>query len=316
VTTRKAGGTAVRKPSRPAKKAISPASTKWEVSGKPGVALDDALAQPLVALEAALGMPVWLLVQNATRASLDYQVLTTFLEDRDLLKKGEPIAVVIDSPGGYADMAYRIARIFCRHAGGFTAVIPRYAKSAATLLTLGADKVIMAHDAEIGPLDVQIYDEEREQRGSALDEIQALEQLHQVALQQLNQNLTLMRFITRRRYDTVLPHASKLVSDMMAPLLDKIDTVHYAKQSRLLAVAEEYALRLMSTRLGKSEARKVAEKLVKGYPEHGFVIDRREAKTMITLEEHSDDTDALLRKIENYLWDNELTLYGKLKEMT
>src|SRR6185369_3156760 len=148
-----------------------------------------------------LKMPIWLLLHNDDRTSLmDWRVLRAVLAARDEMA-GQRVALVIDSPGGYADMAYRIARTFCRHSGGFTAVIPRYAKSAATLLTLGADDVIFAHDAEIGPLDVQIYDQEREERGSALDEIQALEQLHQVALKQLVQNLTLMRTITRRRYD-------------------------------------------------------------------------------------------------------------------
>jgi ClpP class serine protease len=30
-----------------------------------------------------------------------------------------------------------------RHCGGFVAVVPRYAKSAATLLALGADEIIL-----------------------------------------------------------------------------------------------------------------------------------------------------------------------------
>jgi membrane-bound ClpP family serine protease len=167
-------------------------------------------------------MPVWLLLHNDERsgALMDWDVLRAFLEARADLA-GQRVALVIDSPGGYADVAYRIARTFCRHAGGFVAVIPRWAKSAATLLTLGADEVIFAHDAEIGPLDVQVYDQEREQRGSALDEIQALEQLHQVALQQLNQNLTVMRLITRRRYDVVLPHASSKRHDDSAARQDR-----------------------------------------------------------------------------------------------
>ncbi len=49
--------------------------------------------------------------------------------------------LVIDSGGGYAQAAFQIANLFRRHAGGFTAVVPRYAKSAATLLTLGADEI-------------------------------------------------------------------------------------------------------------------------------------------------------------------------------
>jgi hypothetical protein len=257
-------------------------------------------------------MPVWLLLHNDERLALmDWRVLRAFLDSRDAMAD-KRVALVIDSPGGYADIAYRIARTFCRHSQGFTAVIPRWAKSAATLLTLGAQDVVFGHDAEIGPLDVQVYDQEREERGSALDEIQALEQLHQVALEQLNQNLTMMRFITRRRYDVVMPHASKLASDMMAPLLDKID---YAKQSRLLAVAEDYAVRLMMPRLTRQRAREVAERLVKRYPEHGFVIDRKEAGEILNINEHSAETESTLRRIEQYMWDNEkVEAFGLFKE--
>lgn len=311
-------GAAHKSPVRSAVNGQSPtAKREWVVSSRPEYVIPEALADPLVALEDALDVPVWLLVHNGRDALLDWNVLQAFLDARDLMDSDEHVALVIDSPGGYADMAFRIARILCRHCDGFTAVIPRWAKSAATLLTLGASEVYMAKDAEIGPLDVQIYDEEREQRGSALDEIQALEQLHQVALMQLNQNVELMKQITRRRYDVVLPHATNMVAQMMAPMIDKIDTVHYAKQSRLLAVAEEYALRLMSARMGRNEARRIAERLVKGYPEHGFVIDRKEASAMIGIVDHSDVIEHQLRLIETYLYEHhEVTLFGRLKEKT
>lgn len=298
-------------------KAKAPAAAKtFATSHRPKQALDPRLAEPLNDLQEQLKMPVWLLLHNDERmALLDGRVLGAFLHSRDALGP-KRIALVIDSPGGYADIAYRIARIVCRHSEGFTAVIPRWAKSAATLLTLGADEVIFGRDAEIGPLDVQVYDQEREERGSALDEIQALEQLHQVALAQLNQNLTMMRLITRRRYDVVMPHASKLASDMIRPLLDKIDTVHYAKQSRLLAVAEEYAIRLMTPRVPRQRAREIAERLVKRYPEHGFVIDRNEARDILNIREHSDETEATLRQIEQYMWDNDkVEAFGLFKEM-
>jgi hypothetical protein len=297
-------------------KPTSDAPKVWTTSYRPETPLDPQLAEPLLELQEQLKMPVWLLLHNDERmALLDWRTLRAFLQSRDEMA-GKKVALVIDSPGGYADVAYRIARTFCRHSDGFTAVIPRWAKSAATLLTLGAENVIFGHDAEIGPLDVQVYDQEREERGSALDEIQALEQLHQVALEQLNQNLTMMRMITRRRYDVVMPHASKLTSDMMAPLLDKIDTVHYAKQSRLLAVAEDYAVRLMTPRVPRQRAREIAERLVKRYSEHGFVIDRKEAAEILKISAHSDDVEATLRRIEQYMWDNEkVEAFGLFKEM-
>lgn len=132
-------------------------------------------------LEAGLERPVWMCIQQGgdhKQASLGPQTRVAFLSARQELDEGGPIALLLESPGGTAPDAYGIARLLCRHAGGFTAVIPSYAKSAATLLSLGASRIIMGIDAELGPLDAQLWDSDREERTSALDEIQALERLH------------------------------------------------------------------------------------------------------------------------------------------
>jgi hypothetical protein len=301
-----ATSTASRKPKTPAKQYLT--------SGRPDATLPAEIGEAAAELEAALAMPVWLLIQSGHGVILDERALQTFIRGREELVKDGPVVLLVDSPGGYAEVAYKIARTLCRHAGGFTAVVPRYAKSAATLLTLGATAVLMGPDAELGPLDAQIYDEEREESGSALDEIQALEQLHSVALEQLHQTMLLMRLGTRKRSEVILPHACKLVSDMMAPLLDKIDTVHYAKQSRRLKVAEEYAVRLMVRSYGRDDAREAADKLVNRYPEHTFVIDREEAKSFVNVIDSSADVARAMRRIETYLWGNDLSAVGRLKE--
>jgi len=87
------------------------------------------------------------------------------------LRQGQRIALVIDSAGGKANAAYELATLLRRHCGGFVAVVPRRAKSAATLLALGADKIFMNENAELGPLDVQIWDPDREESLSGLDEV-------------------------------------------------------------------------------------------------------------------------------------------------
>lgn len=262
-------------------------------------------------------MPLWLLVQRGTSKpmTLDHRVAKLFQGARDEICTEGDVALLIDSPGGYADVAYRIARVFQRCEGSFTVIIPRYAKSAATLLALGADEVIMGRDAEIGPLDAQLWDGEREEHSSALDEVQALEQLHKVALEQLDQTMMMMVTNIRKRTDVLLPHATKFVNDMMRPLLDKVDTVHYAKQARILKIAEEYARRLMANR-PRHEANRVADKLVNGYPEHAFVIDRDETERerFLPVIEPSDEVTEALERVERYLWKNNTLAFGRVEE--
>lgn len=90
----------------------------------------------------------------------------------------------LESPGGDADAAYKVVlalRQRCRH---LRVVVPDYAKSAATLMTLGADKIMMASTAELGPLDAQITHPNRENIVvSALDISDSIAFLGQVGVE-------------------------------------------------------------------------------------------------------------------------------------
>lgn len=270
-------------------------------------------------LERAVERPVWLCVQQGDddEAVLGAGTLHHFLSARRELAADGPVALVIESAGGYAREAFNIARVLCRNADGFMAVIPRYAKSAATLMALGADSIVMGTDAEVGPLDAQLWDQEREERSSALDEIQALERLHTAGLEQLDQTMALLMAGAQKRTEILLPIACKFVSDTMAPLLEKIDTVHYAKQSRVLKVAEDYAVRLLEPTHGQRAARHIADRLVNGYSEHGFVIDRQEMGALMGRHLAPKDhvKDAVQRLDECLLEDAPLVAIGRLKEV-
>ena len=80
-----------------------------------------------------------------------------FCKEREECTHPENLDVIIDSGGGDADAAYHIAKLFHKNfKGEITYIIPRFAKSAATLLVCGGDKIIMGPTSELGPLDPQI----------------------------------------------------------------------------------------------------------------------------------------------------------------
>ncbi len=268
-------------------------SKKYCVSGHPGKGqpLPDTLASGLLALERSLQMPIWLLVQNGQDFdSLDEDAARSFYNAKAEFVKGEKVAVVVDSPGGFAKCAYQMARFLQQHCGGFVAVVPESAKSAATLFVLGAEKIILGPYAELGPLDVQLFDREREEYGSALNEVQALERLNAFALQAIDTNMLMTARRSGMTMKALLPGVQKFVSDMMRPLIEKIDTVHYTQSSRMLKVAEEYATRLLRPKYDEKTAENIARALVHKYPEHGFFIDAKEAKS-IQLETVLPDQD-------------------------
>lgn len=284
---------------------------------------DQALAPEFAAacerLKKALGMPVWLLIQNAYPEppnqpgpldNLGPAVRDAFFRCRQQLAVDGPVALVVDSPGGYARSAYEIARMLQRHCGNFTAIVPRYAKSAATLLVLGAP-IMLAPDAELGPLDAQVWDAEREEQTSALNEVQALERLHLQAVEEVDQMTPLLVGRTGKKVATLLPLVLDFVASMKRPLLDKLDTVHYTQQSRTLKEAEEYAVRLLRASGLYEAPRVVAARLVNQYPDHGFVIDPEEAGEFLHLVEPPKAAASAIEELANHLTTNEVVAIGR-----
>lgn len=214
------------------------------------------------------------------------------------LKRGQKIAVLIDSHGGYAKSAYMIAWLLRKYSGGFVAVIPRRAKSAATLLTLGAERIVMADFGELGPLDMQMEDPEREERTSVLDEVQALERLNAFAMSVFDEVMLLLLRRTQMKVRTLLPHVTEMVNALVRPMFENIDVVRYTQMSRLLKVAEEYATRLLTPRFDQPTADSIARRLAERYPEHGFVIDRDEAAAIgLKPEPPTDDQSRILSRM-------------------
>lgn len=70
--------------------------------------------------------------------------------------KQEQIDLLLDSPGGDADAAEKLVYLCRERATSFRVIVANAAKSAATLVALGADEIIMGPPSELGPIDPQI----------------------------------------------------------------------------------------------------------------------------------------------------------------
>lgn len=283
----------------------------------PDVPIPRSLGAAIQLFEADLGMPVWVLVQDHSGplGHLDTPVFTAIHGAKDDLSPNEPIALLVQSPGGIASASYQIARFLQRRCGGFTAVVAKEAWSAATLLVVGANRLVMGPDACLGPLDAQLFDPDSETQQSALDEVQALERLHSHALEYFDEFMMLLLERTGKRIGTLVPQAVAYATGMMRPLLDQIDVVHYNERSRILKVAEEYAKRLLEPQYGEEAARSIAARLVSAYPEHSFPIDIEEAREIgLVVEEPTENQCRLLEG----LWPlmSGQTVIGQVKEMS
>ena len=86
--------------------------------------------------------------------NLDFQDKTAFAEcTRNL--QGPTIDVLVHSPGGLAEAAESIVKILRHKFSDVRFIVPNIAKSAATMLVLSGDSLVMDELSELGPTDPQ-----------------------------------------------------------------------------------------------------------------------------------------------------------------
>lgn len=81
----------------------------------------------------------------------------TYLEELlHPLDSSKPLHLMLASPGGDGETAIRIARSLQARCTDLTILLPDMAKSAATILCLGADKIVFGPGGDLGPVDPQM----------------------------------------------------------------------------------------------------------------------------------------------------------------
>lgn len=163
-----------------------------------------------------------------------------------------PLLLILNSTGGDVAAAYLIAKLCREHTSvSFEVAVPRRAKSAATLICCGADRIHMGSLSELGPIDPQF------------GAIPALALKHSVE--------HMAQLVTQ------YPAASPMLSDYLAKSL-RVEALGYFE--RVAESAVHYAVRLLGARKVQPAERDddaTAHRLVYAYKDHGFVIDAREA---------------------------------------
>jgi hypothetical protein len=161
------------------------------------------------------------------------------------------VVLFLLSPGGDGEPAYQISKLCKSFAkDSFKVIVPRFAKSAATLLAIGADEIHMGPLGQLGPIDPQI--------GGlpALGVSRALMTIASVAAQ--------------------YPKSAEMFARYLRLALT-VEQIGYC--DRISDSAMQYAERLLSTKPRLTpRAGVIAKELVHEYKDHNFVIDLDEAQ--------------------------------------
>lgn len=174
-----------------------------------------------------------------------YNAITSF-------KDKKPILLILFSGGGSAGSAYLIGKLCREYSEGRLSVsIPRYAKSAATLLCCAANEIHMGSLSELGPIDPQI------DNLPALGLKNSIEHLAELA----------------KKY----PESSDMFAKYLHLSLNLVNIGYY---ERVAESAMQYSERLLETHesILPKKPKEIAFDLVYKYKDHGFVIDKEEAE--------------------------------------
>jgi hypothetical protein len=173
-----------------------------------------------------------------------YSAATKFTETK-------PLLLILYSTGGDIGSAYLIGKLCQQYSNGkFVIVVPRQAKSSATLLCCAADEIHMGSLSELGPIDPQINKLPTLGLKSSVEHIASLVKDY--------------------------PQAS----EMFARYLNlSLNPQHIGYYERVAESASQYAERLLKTHANNLNQgpSKIANALVYSYKDHGFVIDKSEA---------------------------------------
>ncbi len=194
----------------------------------------------------------------------------------------QEIDFIVNSAGGSPADAYRIIRTLRKNYTTVNIIIPFWAKSAATLLSLGGTNIIMDEFAEFGPLDIQLPKERDDspdfERESALNDEHSLKRIEARSLE-----LYYSMFTSLYSSENIPIHKnelSKQILDFLAkfyePLLQQINPYKLGDKRRKLAIGEQYAskvLTIFNRELSENDRILLIDYLINGCPDHGYVID-------------------------------------------
>jgi len=140
--------------------------------------LEEMLGRPVISYFTSFRYPV--MIEDS-----DADMLEGIFQKSDLARG---FALLLSSPGGDGLAAERIINI-CRSYSGtgmYEVIVPGKAKSAATMISLGASKIVMSKTSELGSIDPQIayVEDGRVRRFSAYNIIKSYEALFSRAVKE------------------------------------------------------------------------------------------------------------------------------------
>ncbi|HEY2346165.1 MAG TPA: hypothetical protein VGH80_09815 [Xanthomonadaceae bacterium] len=181
--------------------------------------------------------------------------------------RASELDLLLVSNGGDPTVAWRVVSLIRESVKKLSVLVPQAAFSAATLIALGADEIVMHPHGNLGPTDPQISSPKRGGAQGTADSVPFGSE-------------DLAAFLKFAR-ETVGLSDQEQMRSIFTKFCDEVGSVAIgiaARSSQLSVVMGERLLQLHMTGDGeKQKARAIAEKLTRDFFHHGYPVSRTEA---------------------------------------
>jgi hypothetical protein len=172
----------------------------------------------------------------------------------------DKLSLFIKSDGGSGQASLRIINLLRQFAGRLTVLVPLECASAATMLALGADRILMGPLAHLSAVDTSLthdlspIDRDNDRVSVSQDELHRVVQLWQ-------------------------KQADKEASNPYESLFQYVHPLVIGAVDRSSALSTRLCVEILSYHMkDKKKAQKISDTLNSGYPSHSYPITLREAR--------------------------------------
>ena len=199
--------------------------------------------------------------------------------------KKQRIDLFLYSRGGDVSVPWRIISMFREFCGEFSVLVPYKAHSAATLISLGADKIVMGKKAELSPID------------PALVKVMAGEtagQHQEISVEDVNSFISFMKERVGIKDQTALAQITSILANNLTPLT--LGSVN--RQNSHIRLVAKKLLISRKEKIGKKKINSIIETLTEKMYSHGHAIGRKEAQEIgLPIEMPDEDLETLIWKL-------------------
>ncbi len=195
--------------------------------------------------------------------------------------------IFLASNGGDSVVPWRLIALFREFAEHIAVLIPYRAYSAATLLALGADEIVMHPFAELGPIDPTVSNEfnptnpQGQRLGISVEDVKA--------------------YVNFVKSTVGIHHEDELIQAVRA-LTDKVHPLALGNVERFVSQSRMVARKLLGTHMASTDLHaidEIVENMASKLYFHGHPINRKEAKDDLKLKV----AENIQPEVETAMWD-------------